>query len=135
MKCVCLALLTAFLGTECAAGDWPQILGPTRNGHADGERRRNGRVDGIATGAQNGHARLAGERVGGRHDPVRRLDTVLPISGALRAERHDRCRTDRGERGYPAVANGCVSVTPLQVDLTRHAALADVQEWLRGRGP
>jgi hypothetical protein len=28
-----------------------------------------------------------------------------------------------------------VSITPLQVDLTRHSALADVDEWLRGRAP
>ncbi|MGI9246144.1 MAG: 5'/3'-nucleotidase SurE [Steroidobacteraceae bacterium] len=34
---------------------------------------------------------------------------------------------------FHAVANGYVSVTPLQVDLTRHGALEDVSEWLRGR--
>jgi 5'-nucleotidase len=33
---------------------------------------------------------------------------------------------------FHAVAEGYVSVTPLQVDLTRHAALADVADWLRG---
>ena len=32
---------------------------------------------------------------------------------------------------FHAVANGFVSVTPLQVDLTRHAALESVREWLR----
>jgi 5'-nucleotidase len=31
---------------------------------------------------------------------------------------------------FHAVANGRVSVTPLQVDLTRHAALESVREWL-----
>jgi 5'-nucleotidase len=36
---------------------------------------------------------------------------------------------------FAAIAEGCVSVSPLQVDLTRHAALADVDEWLRGRAP
>jgi 5'-nucleotidase len=32
---------------------------------------------------------------------------------------------------FNAVANGFVSVTPLQIDLTRHAALDGVTEWLR----
>lgn len=35
---------------------------------------------------------------------------------------------------FSAVAGGYVSVTPLQVDLTRHAAISDVDDWLRGRG-
>jgi len=35
---------------------------------------------------------------------------------------------------FHAVANGFVSVTPLQIDLTRHSALDDVREWLAGRG-
>lgn len=34
---------------------------------------------------------------------------------------------------FHAVASGYVSVTPLQVDLTRHAALEDVGGWLQGR--
>jgi 5'-nucleotidase len=34
---------------------------------------------------------------------------------------------------FHAVAEGYVSVTPLQVDLTRHSAVADVDDWLRGR--
>lgn len=33
---------------------------------------------------------------------------------------------------FHAVAEGYVSVTPLQVDLTRHAALQEVGEWLEG---
>lgn len=33
---------------------------------------------------------------------------------------------------FHAVAHGYVSVTPLQVDLTRHAALREVGEWLEG---
>jgi 5'-nucleotidase len=42
---------------------------------------------------------------------------------------------DAGEgTDFDAIANGWVSVTPLQVDLTRHAALGEVDEWLRGRG-
>jgi 5'-nucleotidase len=34
---------------------------------------------------------------------------------------------------FHAVASNHVSVTPLQIDLTRHAMLDDVREWLRGR--
>src|SRR5918999_558918 len=34
---------------------------------------------------------------------------------------------------FDAVANNYVSVTPLQIDLTRHAMLDDMREWLRGR--
>ena len=31
---------------------------------------------------------------------------------------------------FYAVAEGYASVTPLQIDLTRHAALADIERWL-----
>jgi len=34
---------------------------------------------------------------------------------------------------FHAVANGYVSVTPLQIDLTRHNMIEDVNEWLQGR--
>lgn len=38
---------------------------------------------------------------------------------------------DAGEgTDFHAVRNGYVSVTPLQIDLTRHSALADVETWL-----
>ena len=41
---------------------------------------------------------------------------------------------DAGEgTDFHAVASGCVSVTPLQVDLTRHTALSEIDDWLRGR--
>jgi 5'-nucleotidase len=36
---------------------------------------------------------------------------------------------------FDAVANGFVSVTPLQIDLTRHSMLEEVSEWLQGREP
>ena len=36
---------------------------------------------------------------------------------------------------FDAVANGYVSVTPLQIDLTRHAMIEDVRGWLTGREP
>jgi 5'-nucleotidase len=35
---------------------------------------------------------------------------------------------------FHAVANGYVSVTPLQLDLTRHAMIDDLSRWLEGRG-
>lgn len=34
---------------------------------------------------------------------------------------------------FHAVRNGFVSITPIQVDLTRHSALADIQQWLEKR--
>lgn len=34
---------------------------------------------------------------------------------------------------FHAVSNGFVSVTPLQIDLTRHALINDVGDWLKGR--
>ena len=36
---------------------------------------------------------------------------------------------------FHAVANGYVSVTPLQIDLTRHTMLDEMREWLQGRLP
>jgi 5'-nucleotidase len=36
---------------------------------------------------------------------------------------------------FHAVANGYVSVTPLQIDLTRHSMLDDMRAWLAGREP
>ncbi len=43
---------------------------------------------------------------------------------------------DAGEgTDFAAIAEGFVSVTPLQVDLTRHSAIGDIDEWLRGRAP
>ncbi len=41
---------------------------------------------------------------------------------------------DAGEgTDFHAVASGYVSVTPLQIDLTRHSMLEDLGNWLRGR--
>lgn len=41
---------------------------------------------------------------------------------------------DAGEgTDFDAVANGYVSVTPLQIDLTRHSMLEDIGSWLQGR--
>ena len=33
---------------------------------------------------------------------------------------------------FEAIAQGCVSVTPLQIDLTRHAVLGELSRWLEG---
>ncbi len=45
-----------------------------------------------------------------------------------------RGRQDAGPgTDFHAVANNYVSVTPLQIDLTRHAMLDDVRSWLQGR--
>jgi 5'-nucleotidase len=42
---------------------------------------------------------------------------------------------DDGEgTDFNAVAEGYVSVTPLQVDLTRHASINTVSDWLKGIG-
>jgi 5'-nucleotidase len=49
--------------------------------------------------------------------------------GAAGAEQDAGPGTD-----FDAVAHGFVSVTPLQVDLTRHAALPAVRAWLEGIG-
>jgi len=41
---------------------------------------------------------------------------------------------DAGEgTDFHAVANGYVSVTPLQIDLTRHSMLGDLNDWLKGK--
>jgi 5'-nucleotidase len=34
---------------------------------------------------------------------------------------------------FHAIAHGYVSITPLQTDLTRHAILDDLRDWLKGR--
>ncbi len=34
---------------------------------------------------------------------------------------------------FHAIANGYVSITPLQTDLTRHSMLDDLRDWLKGR--
>jgi len=36
---------------------------------------------------------------------------------------------------FHAIGAGYVSVTPLQIDLTRHTALDDLRDWLAGREP
>ena len=33
---------------------------------------------------------------------------------------------------FHAIAQGCVSITPLQIDLTRHGALEPLRHWMEG---
>ncbi|HNQ75731.1 MAG TPA: 5'/3'-nucleotidase SurE [Pseudothauera hydrothermalis] len=71
-------------------------------------------------------------RLGKRHkaEPVirsqtPRQETVYWIGAAAEA-------ADAGEgTDFHAVANGCVSVTPLQIDLTHTGLIAPVADWLR----
>lgn len=45
------------------------------------------------------------------------------------------CEQDAGPgTDFAAVHDGFISVTPLQVDLTRHAALGELTQWVRGMG-
>ena len=85
------------------------------------------------------HERLRGfevTRLGNRHraeDAVRGRDPrgrELWWVGAAGAGQDAGPGTD-----FHAVAHGFVSVTPLQVDLTRHAALEDLRQWLREPAP
>jgi len=72
-------------------------------------------------------------RLGHRHRAERSVKAVDPRGrpvywvGAAGEGQDDGPGTD-----FRAVADGYVSVTPLQVDLTRHAALDTVREWLQG---
>ncbi|MFM7708258.1 MAG: 5'/3'-nucleotidase SurE, partial [Gammaproteobacteria bacterium] len=74
-------------------------------------------------------------RLGARHRADRVVPTTDPrgrpvwwVGAAVEGE-DDGPGTD-----FNAVAEGYVSVTPLQVDLTRHAALDQVARWLDGIG-
>ncbi|MBU6378039.1 MAG: 5'/3'-nucleotidase SurE [Gammaproteobacteria bacterium] len=72
-------------------------------------------------------------RLGHRHRAERSVKAMDPRGrpvywvGAAGEGQDDGPGTD-----FRALADGYVSVTPLQVDLTRHAALDTVREWLQG---
>jgi len=74
-------------------------------------------------------------RLGHRHRAERAVKAMDPRGrvvywvGAAGEGQDDGEGTD-----FHAVANGFVSVTPLQVDLTRYAALETVRDWLEGLG-
>jgi 5'-nucleotidase len=72
-------------------------------------------------------------RLGHRHRAERSVKSMDPRGRevywvGMAGEGHD----DGEGTDFNAVAEGFVSVTPLQVDLTRHAALDTVRDWLQG---
>lgn len=73
-------------------------------------------------------------RLGNRHRSEPVVRTVDPRGRPLYWVGPAGEGADAGEgTDFHAIANRYVSVTPLQVDLTRHTALEEVDEWLRGR--
>ena len=40
LRLIAAVAVLSLAGSAVRAGDWPQILGPHRNGHADGEQLR-----------------------------------------------------------------------------------------------
>jgi len=81
------------------------------------------------------HAQLRGvraTRLGGRH----RSKPIIPVQDPRGRRMYwvgpSGPGQDAGEgTDFHAVANGYVSVTPLQIDLTRHQALPTLAEWLK----
>ncbi|HSN72218.1 MAG TPA: 5'/3'-nucleotidase SurE [Steroidobacteraceae bacterium] len=73
-------------------------------------------------------------RLGHRH----RSERVVPTSDPRGRPVYWVGPAGRGQDAGPgtdfhAIAQGRVSITPLQVDLTRHTMLEDLAEWLQGR--
>jgi 5'-nucleotidase len=71
-------------------------------------------------------------RLGGRH----RSKPIIPVADPKGKRMYwigpAGAGQDAGEgTDFHAVANGFVSVTPLQIDLTRHAALPAIADWLK----
>jgi 5'-nucleotidase len=71
-------------------------------------------------------------RLGGRH----RSKPIVPVSDPRGRRMYWIGPSGEGQDAgegtdFDAVANGYVSVTPLQIDLTRHAALPAISQWLR----
>jgi len=71
-------------------------------------------------------------RLGGRH----RSKPIVPVQDPKGKRMYwigpSGAGQDAGEgTDFDAVANGYVSVTPLQIDLTRHQALPQLAEWLK----
>jgi len=71
-------------------------------------------------------------RLGGRH----RSKPIVPVEDPKGKRMYwigpSGAGQDAGEgTDFHAVANGYVSVTPLQIDLTRHQALSTLAEWLK----
>ena len=71
-------------------------------------------------------------RLGGRH----RSKPIVPVQDPKGKRMYwigpSGAGQDAGEgTDFHAIANGYVSVTPLQIDLTRHAALPTLTDWLK----
>ena len=71
-------------------------------------------------------------RLGGRH----RSKPIVPVSDPKGRRMYWIGPSGGGQDAGPgtdfdAVANGYVSVTPLQIDLTRHGALPSITQWLK----
>jgi len=71
-------------------------------------------------------------RLGGRH----RSKPIVPVTDPKGRRMHWIGPSGEGQDAGPgtdfhAIANGYVSVTPLQIDLTRHHALPLISDWLK----
>ena len=75
-------------------------------------------------------------RLGKRHKAEPVVKATTPRGGTVYWVGAAGGAQDAGEgTDFNAIARTVASITPLQVDLTRHSALADLDEWLRGRAP
>jgi 5'-nucleotidase len=73
-------------------------------------------------------------RLGFRHRAERIVPTLDPRGRPVYWIGPAGAGQDTGEgTDFHAVANALVSVTPLQIDLTRHSMLEDLRGWLAGR--
>ncbi|HEY4365944.1 MAG TPA: 5'/3'-nucleotidase SurE [Steroidobacteraceae bacterium] len=73
-------------------------------------------------------------RLGARHRSERIIKSEDPRGRPVYWVGPSGVGQDAGEgTDFHAVANGYVSVTPLQIDLTRHSMLEDMRGWLQGR--
>jgi 5'-nucleotidase len=77
---------------------------------------------------------LAGYRqhaLGFRHRSERSFQRAIPAATRCTGSDLPGRGNDAGQgTDFKAVAQGFVSVTPLSIDLTRHAALPEVAHWL-----
>jgi 5'-nucleotidase len=76
---------------------------------------------------------LKATRLGHRH----RAEAVVPVRDPKGRRMYWIGPPGEGQDAGPgtdfhAIAESCVSVTPLQIDLTRHQALEQVAGWLEG---
>jgi 5'-nucleotidase len=75
-------------------------------------------------------------RLGHRHRSERIVQTADPRGRPVYWVGSAGAGQDAGPgTDFHAIATGHVSVTPLQIDLTRHSMLDDLRAWLAGRSP